>query len=234
MAGPTPTPRSLPGLDTAETLAYDAQASTSAAALDTFAQPELAFVLVAAGMLCITLRLASPGLGWNAIVLGSSLLLIGGITLITLPVHVAGLLMFAFAAASLCTEVLAAPGFGLHAIGGGFSLVLAGVYLADDIPGAHPALVVPVSVAVAGITYLAGRRSWRCIRDRPLDPCPTLIGRGTVVLSAAGPLGHGVVSGQLWNLRAEKGDLRAGQTVRVTAAADHWLIVEPAPGLDVW
>jgi membrane-bound ClpP family serine protease len=218
---------------------YDPQGSerepqAAITTLDMIAVPEVTYVLVAAGLLCIVVRLATPALGWSGVAAGSTLLLIGSAGLLTLPVRAVGLLMLSFAAASLCMEVLAFPGFGLHAVGGALSLVLTGVYLTEDPPGVHPVLVVPVAVAVAAITYLAGRRSWRCIRDRPLDPSPKLVGRGTVVLAGAGSIGLGVVSGQLWDLRTKEGDLRAGQTVRVTEAADGWLVVQDAPDFDRW
>ena len=212
----------------------DGEPQAAVTTLDMLAVPEVTYLLVAAGLLCIVVRLATPALGCSGLAAGSTLLLIGSAGLLALPVRAAGVLMLGFAAASLCMEVLALPGFGLHAVGGGFSLVLAGIYLTGAAPGAHPALVVPVAVAVAAITYLAGRRSWRCIRDRPLDPSTRLVGRGSVVLTAAGSTGNGVVSGQLWDLRTKEGDLRAGQTVRVTEATESWLVVEPAPGLDLW
>lgn len=201
--------------------------------LDILAVPEVTYLLVVAGVLCIVVRLAAPALGWSAVAAGTTLLAIGSTGLFSLPVSAAGLLMLSFAAASLCMEV-ASPGFGLHAAGGAVSLVLAGIYLTADRPGVHPVLVVPVAVAVAAITYFAGRRSWRCIRDRPFEASPKLVGRGTVVLTATGSTGRGVVSGGLWDLRTEGGHLRAGQTVRVTEAAEGWLLVEDAPDFDRW
>jgi membrane-bound ClpP family serine protease len=217
-------------------LAADAGSPIAVAAVESLAVPEITFMLVAVGLLCLVARVALPALGWSSLAAGATLLLLGIVGLVALPVHAAGALMLGFAAASLCMEVLSLPGIGLHAVGAGFSLILAGVYLTADTPGAHLGLVVPLSVLTAALTFLAGRRSWRYVRDRPLDESAILVGRGIVVLNSAGSTGHGVVSGQVWNLRTPNGELEleAGQSVRVTQATDGWLVVEPVARLDFW
>lgn len=198
------------------------------------AVPEIAFVLLASGLLCLTVRVATPALGWPGAAAGMTLILLGIAGLAALPVAVGGVLMLGFSAASLVMEVLHLPGFGLHAAGAAVSLILAGIYLTEPVPSAHPVLVAPIALTVGALSFLAGRRSWRYIRDRPLHPSSTLLGRGTVILSTTGESGLGVVAGQIWNLRAEHGDLEPGQTVRVTRVAGDDLIVKPTPSLDIW
>ncbi len=117
-------------------------------------------------------------------------------------------------------------------MGTGVSLTLAGLFLTGEWSGAHPVVVVPTAVVVAAATYRAGRCSWRCIRNRPLDPCLQLTGRRTVVLSSTGSVGHGVIAGELWQLHAGQGALRQGQTVQVVEAREEWLIVESAKNVD--
>jgi membrane-bound ClpP family serine protease len=201
------------------------------AALDVLAVPEIAYLLLAAGLLCLIVRLADPDLGWFSGAVGSALLLLAGAGLLAMPVRPAGVLMLTFAATSLCMEVLVLPGFGLYAAGAAFSLVLAGAFLGPDPTSVDPAVMVPIAGTVTVVTYWAGRRSWRYVRDRPFDPSPRLVGRGTMVLTASGRDGFGVVSGHLWALHAESGDLQPGQTVRVIEANVISLVVRPAPGL---
>jgi membrane-bound serine protease (ClpP class) len=200
--------------------------------LEVLAVPEVAFLLVSAGLLCAVLRFAQHALEWPFLAGGFTLLVGGSAGLLMLPVAAAGLLMLGFAAVSLWMEV-ASPGFGLHALGGAISLAFAGIYLTVDPPGAHPVLVVPAAAAVGAATYLAGRRSWRWVRDRPLEPSTQLVDRGTVVLAAEGSTGQGVVAGQVWNLRVAEGTLMAGQTVRVVGVASSWLMVVDAPDVEV-
>ena len=145
---------------------------SAVAALDVLAVPEIAYLLLAAGLLCLIVRLADPDLGWFSGAVGSALLLLAGAGLLAMPVRPAGVLMLTFAATSLCMEVLVLPGFGLYAAGAAFSLVLAGAFLCPDPMSVHPAVVVAIAGTVTVVTYRAGRRSWRYVRDRPFNPSP--------------------------------------------------------------
>jgi membrane-bound ClpP family serine protease len=187
---------------------------------------EASFLLIAAGLICVVLWVASPSLRCS-VISGSALLALGLVGLVSLPVHAAGVLLLAFAAASLCLEVLAYPGMGLHAIGGGVSLLLAGLFLTGHWSGAHPAAVLPVAVLVGVTTYWAGRRSWRYVRNKPMVPYPRLQGRRTTVLASTGPVGQGVIGGEVWQLRPHHGELRQGQAVEVVEVLTQYLVVEP-------
>lgn len=190
---------------------------------------EAVFVLLAAGLLLLSIRLSCPTRRWTLFA-GVALLVLGGAGLATLSLQVAGVLMLVCAATSLAMEALLFPGVGLHAAGAGISLLLAGLYLTGEQPSAHPVVVVPVAVAVAVVSFAVGNRSWRRVRDQPFDAAEGVIGRGTVVLAADGAGTYGVVRGQLWQLRAVSGQLRDGQHVRVTGAGEQWLVVEPVQG----
>ena len=191
---------------------------------------EASFLLVAVGLFCVVFRLASPN-RWS-VTIGSVLLMFGVVALLALPVHPGGVLLLAFAATLLFVEVLGYPGTGLHAVGGGVSLLLAGLCLTGQGSGAHPAVVVPTAVGTVVASYLAGRRSWRYARNKPLAPFPQLAGRRTVVMSSTGSVGRGVVGGELWQLRAQRGLLVDGQAVQVVEALEEYLIVEPAAHAD--
>lgn len=203
-----------------------------AGVLEASVLPEITFVAVAAGLVLLAARIATPALGWPALTMGLALLLGGCIGLATLPVTAGGVALLALAGAAMVMEVRLYPGIGLHAAGSAVGLILAGILLTERAPGAHPGVVAPIAVLAAGVTYLAGRRSWRFVRDRALEASGTLVGRGIVVLGASGSTGHGVVSGALWPLRTRGEDLRPGQPVRVTEAARTFLVVEPVSGVE--
>jgi membrane-bound ClpP family serine protease len=190
---------------------------------------EIVYTLLAGGLLLLAMGLARPASRWT-LVTGIAVLVAGAAGLAVLPLHAAGILMLVLAAASLATEVLMFPGVGIHAAGAGVGLLLAGLFLTGEPPSAHPAVVAPVAVAVAVISFCAGRRSWRRVRDEPFDVAGGLIGRGAVVLTGKGAAGYGVVCGQLWRLRTAHGRLSGGQEVRVTDAVGDCLMVEPTTG----
>jgi membrane-bound ClpP family serine protease len=207
---------------------YQAESET-VATVEVAAAAEIAFVLVVAGLMCLALRLSGHGTAWT-LPIAALLLALGVALLALLPVGPGGAMMLALAAAAVVFELLV-PGFGVHALAAGISTLLAGLYLTGAPPAVHPGLVVPVAVLVAVGAFLAGRHSWRFRRDRPFDASGGLVGRGAVVLTAGGAEAYGVVSGQLWRLRAEHGALHEGGAVRVIEVHDDWLLVRPARNL---
>jgi len=192
---------------------------------------ESTFLLTAAGLLCIVNWLAAQTRLASAM-FGTALLVLATFGMVALPVSAAGALFLAFAAGALCMEVVAFPGTGLHAFGGGVGLALAGLFLTGEGSGAHPTVVLPAAVVIAAATYVSGRRSWRCIRNRPLDPSNEMTGRHTVVLSSEGSMGHGVIAGELYKLRAAEGFLEPGQSVEVIGTEPEGLVVEPSSNVD--
>lgn len=198
-------------------------------AVDQGALPEITYLLLSVGLVCVVFRLAAPGFGAAGVALAVLVLSLGGIGLLAMPVTGAALLLLGLAAAALGMELLAFPGFGLHAVGGGVSLLLAGLYLLEEPFAVHVAVVIPAALATSVITYLAGRRSWRYVEDHPLDGSRRLVGRRTVVLTAHGSTGYVFLADQVWEICSDDGPLEPGGSVHVTRAFDDWLLVESAP-----
>lgn len=196
--------------------------------IDILAIPELAFCLLAVGLLGVMVWLATPGMAASGAA-GAVLLLLGGCGMAAIPVTAGGVILLVFAAASLWFEVRYLPGVGLHAIGGWYALTLGGFTLSDQWSGAHPAVVLPAATLTAGATYLAGRRSWRRIDNDPFAESPFLTDRHTIVLHTDGVQGQAVVGGQLWTIHSCRGLLRPGQRVWIADATNECLIVEPDP-----
>jgi membrane-bound ClpP family serine protease len=198
-------------------------------AQEVLAVPELAFGLVALGLLGVMVWLATPSLAGSGVA-GSAMLAAGTAGLLAVPLTTGAAVLLVLAAASLCMEVRSLPGTALHACGGGIALALGGLLIREDGAGAHPAVVIPVAGITAAGTYLAGRSSWRRIEADPFTDPRRLADRHTVVLDADGRHGHAVVGGQLWTIRSRHGVLVAGQRVRVARRGRKSLSVEPDPG----
>jgi membrane-bound ClpP family serine protease len=190
------------------------------------ALPEATYLLVAGGLVCVVLRLAIPGLGALVVSPAVVLLAMGGAGLVVLPVGGPALLLLGFALAALCLEVMAFPGLGLHAVGGGLSLLLAGLYLHEETFAAHLGVVIPAAVGTGVITFIAGRHSWRYIKDQPLHRSGRLVGRRVFVLTADGATGAALLTDRIWDISSADGPLHPGQPVRVAQAFDDWLLVE--------
>jgi membrane-bound ClpP family serine protease len=196
--------------------------------IDVLAIPELAFSVLAVGLLGVMVWLAIPSMAGIGAA-GAVLLVVGGSGMAAIPVTAGGIILLVLAAASLWFEVCRFPGLGLHAIGGWFALTLGGLFLSGQWSGAHPAVVLPAATVTAVGTYLTGRRSWRRIDDDPFADSPCLIDRHAVVLHTDGVQGQAVVGGQLWTIRSRRGLLRPGQRIWIADVGEEWLIVEPDP-----
>ena len=162
---------------------------------------EVSFALTSAGLLVVAVWIAAPRRLW-VIVAGLLVLAPGVFGLVTLTVSGAAAVLLTLAAASLLMEVSAAPGLLLHTVGGAVALGMAGLCLHHPWSGSHPLVTVPTALLAAAGTWLAARRSWRAIRADPFAPSAELLGRETVVLDASEDVGHAVVAGQLWTIRA--------------------------------
>ena len=123
----------------------------------------MAHPLVAFGLLGITLWLANPAAVWRFRA-GLLALAAGVAGMAGGRVSAGAVLFLLLAAGSLAMEVLAFPGCGLHAAGGGVALLLAGLFWTEEPVGPYAVVVVAVAAAVGGLTYRAGRRSWRRAR----------------------------------------------------------------------
>jgi membrane-bound ClpP family serine protease len=198
--------------------------------LESLAEAEMAVVLVSGGTALAMVWLASPRA--IAAAVAGLLLLSGGIVgLSVLSVHAAAVVLLVLAVASLAMEVLAAPGLPLHAVGGGVALAMAGLCLKEPWTGAHPGVVVPTSASVAALTWMAGRRSWRAVRDDPFASSSTLVGRSAVVLTVSTDdpwFGHAVVAGKVCRIRCAA-RLTAGCSIRVESQSATVLTVELLP-----
>ncbi len=203
-----------------------------ATTVESGALPEVTYLLVAAGLVCVALRLALPGLGAAGVVAATLLLSMGGAGLVAMPVRASALLLLACAGAALCLELLKFPGIGLHASGAGVSLLLAGLYLHEEAFAVHLGVVVPAALATSATIFIAGRCSPRYVNDQPLHGSRRLVGRRTVVLSAEGATGVALLADHLWDICSDDGPLDPGQPVRVTRAFDDWLLVETTTDTD--
>jgi membrane-bound ClpP family serine protease len=175
--------------------------------------PEVAFLLLASGLLALNVWIAHPHLAVAAAL--APVLLVGGIiATVSMPASAAAFYFLVLATGSFLLEVLSLPGMVLHASGGAFSLVLAGLCLQEPWIGAHPGVVLPAAALVGLGTYVAGRQSWRVARTDPFDSSPRLIGRKAVVLTAELNAGHAVIGGAVWPI-ASSNKLCPGDIVSV-------------------
>ena len=181
--------------------------------------PNVAYLLMMAGMLGIFFELSNPG----AILPG----VIGGICLIlafyafqSLPVNWAGLLLILFGVVLLIAEIKVVS-HGVLAIGGVIAMLLGSLMLYDtpETTGIRLSwyVIVPAVGTTAGLVFFAVSMGIRALYRPSVTGESAMVGRRAVVRSALAPEGQVLIDGELWRALSPDGRIEAGETVQITA-----------------
>ncbi|HUF06248.1 MAG TPA: nodulation protein NfeD [Candidatus Binatia bacterium] len=191
--------------------------------------PNIAVILLSLGSLGIYFELSAPGSFFPGI-LGAIAIILGLLSLGSLPINYAGLALLLFGLALLGAEIWVASG-GVLGIGGAIAFLLGSSLLIDDtrapfLEVSRP-LIYGITLALVLFSLVAVRAVMRS-RRRPLA-----IGGTDMVGMTAIPRGPAsvYVEGELWAARTAAGTpLPSTGVVRVVAREQMTLIVEPLDG----
>jgi membrane-bound serine protease (ClpP class) len=194
------------------------------------ANPNIAYLLLLAGILGIFFELSNPG----AVLPG----VIGGISLIlalfafqSLPVNYAGVMLILLAVVLFIVEIKV-PSHGALSIGGVLSLLLGSLMLFRTRGGTMNvslAVIVPALVITAGFFVLAVTLAIRAQKRRPVTGVEGMIGEIGTVADDLVPEGRVVLHGEYWTASAAR-PLSKGTRVRVVAVNGLHLEVTAVEG----
>jgi membrane-bound serine protease (ClpP class) len=181
--------------------------------------PNIAYLLMMAGMLGIFFELSNPG----AILPG----VIGGICLIlafyafqSLPVNWAGLLLVLFGVVLLIAEVKVVS-HGVLAIGGVIAMLLGSLMLYDspETTGIRLSwyVMIPAVGTTAALVFFAVSMGIRALYRPSVTGESAMVGRLGVARSALAPEGQVMIDGELWRALSQDGTVAAGDPVKVAA-----------------
>jgi membrane-bound serine protease (ClpP class) len=181
--------------------------------------PNVAYLLMLAGMLGLFFELSNPG----AILPG----VIGGICLIlafyafqSLPVNWAGLLLILFGVVLLIAEIKVVS-HGVLAIGGVIAMLLGSLMLYDapETTGIRLSwyVMIPAVGTTAGLVFFAVSMGIRALYRPSVTGEAAMVGRLAVARSALAPDGQVLIDGELWRAVSPEGRVEAGEAVQVTA-----------------
>jgi membrane-bound serine protease (ClpP class) len=197
--------------------------------LAVLAHPNVAYLLLAFGMLGLYFEIATPGAVLPG-VLGATCLVLGFYALSVLPVSYAGVALLLLAALFFLAEIKVTS-YGLLTVAGTVCLVLGSLMLFES---PEPALRVSRSI-IAGVTVsavvLAAFMMTLVLRTHRLQVttgAAGMVGERGVAKSALSPAGRVFVHGELWKAVAE-GGAPAGAAVEVLAVDGMTLRVRPLP-----
>jgi membrane-bound serine protease (ClpP class) len=194
------------------------------------ADPNIAFILLLAGIYGILFEFWHPGAIAPG-VLGAISLVIGLTALSVLPVDYAGLALLIIGVALMTAEAFV-PGLGLLGVAGFAAFVAGAVFLFDpsaadiNIAVAWPVIAVAAASCAAlsiGVLSFALRARQRAV----VTGSEQMIGITGKVVAWEGRSGRVRVHGEIWSAAADR-DFAAGDPVRVVRRDGLHLTVEPS------
>lgn len=191
--------------------------------LSFLADPNIAYLLLLAGLYGLLFELMSPG---NLLpgVVGAICITIAAYSLYILPVNHAGLILVILGVGMLVGEIFTS-GIGILAIGGVIALMIGGFFMINR---AHMSIGVALDVLIAsGITFgvLIGATASLLIRSRRTPLVNSTIGHEGLVTTTIDLVGEVVVKGENWRATADS-KIQEGEEIVVVSETDLTLHVE--------
>jgi len=192
------------------------------------ADPRIAFVLFAIGMLCVYFEFQHPGLVAPGVV-GALAMVLALYGFHMLPINVTGALLIAVALALFVLEAKV-QGFGVLGLGGVVAAVIGSLILID-VPNPEMRLpldlVLAVVIPFALILIVMVRLALRARQTRVSTGLAGMIGLKGQAETAIEPEGRVFVRGELWRARSQT-KIAAGENVRVVGVEGLTLEVDLA------
>ncbi len=183
--------------------------------LNTLSDPNIAYLLLMAGILGLYMEFSHPGVIFPGVA-GGICLLLALTSFQILPINYAGLLLMLLGIALLIGEAFL-PSFGVLGIGGAISLGLGSLLLFDT---ESSDLVVDRSIiftavgTLSAFIVLVGYLVFKSQKRKPTLGLEGLLGEVGEVKVALSPAGKIFVHGEYWNAEGD-GEVGVGEKVRV-------------------
>lgn len=199
--------------------------------LNVLANPNVAYLLMMAGLLGLYVEFTNPGLLFPGVA-GAICLLLGMAALQVLPINISGLGLIVLGIALLVAEVFV-PSFGTLGIGGIAAFVLGSLLLFDESRSdlvLQRSLVYTAAAVIGLVALVLGTLVVRSQTQRASLGQEGLIGERGRARSPLRPDTDGrvLVHGELWNARSEN-EIPEGAEIEVVRVEGLQLLVRAAP-----
>jgi len=195
--------------------------------LNVLADPNIAYLLMMAGVLGLYVEMTHPGLFFPGVLGGISLLLAMA-ALQVLPVEYSALGLMAFGVGLLVAEAFL-PTFGLLGLAGAVAFVLGSLFLFDPAESGivvSRQLVFGAGGAFVLLVLVIGTLVVRSERRPPVTGMEAMLGSVGVVRERLAPRGTILVRGEYWTAESDA-EVAVGERVEVTAIDGLTLRVRP-------
>ncbi len=190
--------------------------------------PEIAYLLLLAGMFGIIFELYNPGIGLAGIV-GLICLLLGFYGLSVLPTNWTGVLLVVLAVVAFVVDLQIA-GFGVWTIAGTAGLIAGGMLLFSGATGdvTVSAWAIVTAVIFSLVFFVSVMTAALRVRlRRPITGQEGIVGQVGIAKTDVAPEGMVLSRGVLWKARTMEMGIAAGDKVEIKATEGLVLLVEP-------
>ena len=184
--------------------------------LNVLAHPQVAYLLMMAGILGLYMEFANPGLLFPGLT-GAICLLMALTAFQVLPINYTGLLLILLGIALLVTELFV-PSFGILGVSGIVAFVMGSLFLFDSSDAEFAidrGIIFTVALCAGLFILIVGTLSMKAYRLRAVTGKEGLIGEVGEVRVRLAPRGKVWLHGEYWNAETEEEAIEAGQPVRV-------------------
>jgi membrane-bound serine protease (ClpP class) len=196
-------------------------------ALDALSNPTVAYILLMLGFYGLFFELSNPGVILPGVV-GGICLVLGFYSMQSLPVNYAALLLLILGVILFIAE-LYVPTHGALTVGGVISLILGGVMLMDTTATflkVQMAVVVPVAATMGAIFFVVLGYGFFSKTKKVSTGAEGLAGTEGITVTPLAPSGKIEVEGELWEARAETGEIGQGAKITVLKKEGRVLVVK--------
>ena len=202
--------------------------------LNAIAHPNIAYLLMMAGILGLYMEFSHPGVFFPGVA-GAICLLLAFASLQLLPINYVGLVLMLLGVALLIGEAFF-PSFGVLGIGGIISMALGSLLLFDtqgsDI-GVDRSIVFTAVGTLGAFVLTVSYLVFRSQKSKPALGVEGLIGEIGEVRGKLSPKGKVFVHGEYWNAQAD-GEIDVGEKVKVVGYDDGMCLrVRPLSGREL-
>ncbi len=191
--------------------------------LNILADPNIAYLLMMAGMLGLYLEFSNPGLLLPGLA-GGICLLLALTAFQVLPINYTGLVLIGLGMALLIAEMFL-PSFGILGVSGIAAFVLGSLFLFDT-PDAELAvnrgIIFAASLAVGTFMFIVGSLAVRAWRRPVASGLEGLRGEIGEVRTPLAPQGRVWIHGEYWTAQSDE-EIEVGQKVQIVEV-DHMVL----------
>ena len=203
--------------------------STKQRILSVVANPNVAVLLGLLGLAGLYMEFSNPGAIVPGVV-GAISLLLAAFAFQILPVNVVGVLLMLVGFGLIVAEAVT-PSFGALGAGGIVGVLLGAFILIEEQPLPTPALrvswamILPVTILLAFVVIVVGRKVVAAQRHPPVTGTESLIGQMALARTPIDREGKVFIHGEFWDARSGA-PISEGERVRVTSVEGLMLGVE--------